>query len=504
MTRIPASIALLAHLGACVQAPDAGTKPVDTGEEAVDIDTTGDLDCDEADPDVDPGATEICNGIDDNCDGEIDEGVEGTYYQDFDGDGFGDETASAIACDAPEGYVQNPEDCDDAVGTTFPGAVEVCNGVDDNCDGVVDEGGTSTWYPDADGDGYGEGSLTENACGQPEGYADDTDDCDDTDATVNPGAAEIWYDGIDANCDGASDYDADADGDDSLDHGGTDCDDADPARYGGVDCRPVSSCTHPDPTTLAAYDPNGVVDLTFDASCVAWVATIISGADYVYSIDSAGATTILTGESDHDIGSLALDPVGGAVVVSYAGVGALGVQAGALLPVVATGGYASGGNWTNGYMNVSASSIAMDTAGCIWIPNWDVTGSIDCLTTAGVATSLATFGSYVESVALDEHELVYVSEGATLWEVDRATGATTAVYTFPHIVLDMVFDYQGDLYVETTGGEVRVLLDGAASDSLYATVTGEGKLAIAPDGYLVRVESNPVAASSYSEWALGG
>jgi hypothetical protein len=90
-----------------------------------------------------------------------------------------------------------------------------------------------------------------------------------------------------------------------------------------------------------------------------------------------------------------------------------------------------------------------------------------------------------------------------VYAVDAATGVATEIYTFADAVLDLAVDYQGDLYVETNGGELRLLEHGAAVDALFATLGGEGKLAIAPDGYLVRVRMDPISASSYEEWALG-
>jgi hypothetical protein len=98
-------------------------------------------DCDDTNASVFPNATEVCNGVDDNCDGQIDEGVLLTFYQDFDGDGFGNAGAPQQACSAPAGYVSNNTDCDDTNGNAYPGADEVCaNGIDDDCDGTVDEG----------------------------------------------------------------------------------------------------------------------------------------------------------------------------------------------------------------------------------------------------------------------------------------------------------------------------------------------------------------------------
>jgi hypothetical protein len=93
---------------------------------------------------------------------------------------------------------------------------------------------TSSWYQDNDGDGYGDVTSYLEACYQPTGYVADNTDCDDTDATINPGATETYYDGIDQNCDGLSDNDADGDGYDSADHGGTDCDDFDATIYPGA------------------------------------------------------------------------------------------------------------------------------------------------------------------------------------------------------------------------------------------------------------------------------
>jgi hypothetical protein len=86
-----------------------------------------------------PGAPESCNGVDDDCDGVIDDGVTGTFYLDADGDGFGDATHPVAACFAPVGYVANGTDCNDSNAAVHPGATEVFNTIDDNCDGRTDE-----------------------------------------------------------------------------------------------------------------------------------------------------------------------------------------------------------------------------------------------------------------------------------------------------------------------------------------------------------------------------
>ncbi len=182
-------------------------------------------DCDDGVATVNPGQTEICNGVDDDCDGTVDAGAAdaSTWYVDSDSDGYGDPGTTAESCTAPTGYVADNTDCDDLTIGVNPGAVEGCNRVDDDCDGAVDDGAAdaSTWYADTDGDGYGDGRSTADSCTQPAGYVSDTSDCDDTLAAVNPAATEICNT-IDDNCDGATDdgsaaptlwyADADADG----------------------------------------------------------------------------------------------------------------------------------------------------------------------------------------------------------------------------------------------------------------------------------------------------
>ena len=111
-------------------------------------------DCDDTNSAINPSATEICDGLDNNCDTQIDEGVQTTFYGDADGDGFGS-TTTAMLCSltAPVGYSTNNTDCNDANANIHPGATETCNNVDDNCNGQIDEGVTTTFYRDADGDG---------------------------------------------------------------------------------------------------------------------------------------------------------------------------------------------------------------------------------------------------------------------------------------------------------------------------------------------------------------
>ena len=182
-------LALLSGCGCNTEPEDPVVVATDRDDDGfVGTDDGGD-DCDDDDPSIHPGADEICNGLDDDCDGLIDEdedGVEGGVCPpvDADGDGY------------PDG-----EDCDDEDPDVFPGADEECNGIDDDCDGQVDED------TDLDGDG-----VSDCADGDGDGWSGDQGDCDDTDADISPDAIEEC-DGIDNDCDGDVDEGMDVDGD---------------------------------------------------------------------------------------------------------------------------------------------------------------------------------------------------------------------------------------------------------------------------------------------------
>ena len=196
------------------------------------VDADGDLwaacvECDDGNPAVNPAATELCNGIDDDCDGVTDpDSASGslTWYADTDGDTYGDPAASAPGCTAPAGYVADSTDCDDTNDMVNPAGIELCNGIDDDCDGMIDPPSAFdalTWYADADGDTYGDPAGPTLSCDLPAGFVADASDCDDTAATVYPGATE-YCNGVDDDCDGVIDPDsaydalswyADADGD---------------------------------------------------------------------------------------------------------------------------------------------------------------------------------------------------------------------------------------------------------------------------------------------------
>jgi hypothetical protein len=182
-------------------------------------------DCNDASSDFHPNSNlENCTeDVDYNCDGSTlfddedgdmvaacedcddanaDVYAKSTWYIDYDLDGYGSALISQEACTQPDHYTDNTEDCDDLNPNVHPDGIEVCNEIDDNCDDSIDEGVASTFYSDADGDGYGTALVTAEACTVPEGFALSDDDCDDTLEAVNPGAEEVCDDGLDNDCDG--------------------------------------------------------------------------------------------------------------------------------------------------------------------------------------------------------------------------------------------------------------------------------------------------------------
>lgn len=171
-------------------------------------------DCDDGNPTVYPGAEELCDELDNNCNDVIDEGALNIYYLDEDGDGWGVNTEYAEGCSPPFGYAEELGDCDDTDRLVNPDAVEICeDDVDNNCNGLFNEqnaSGCTQHYADSDGDTYGAGSSQCWCSGGSVPYtATNNTDCYDTNAAVNPGQTNYYTyhrgdSSYDYNCNGAS------------------------------------------------------------------------------------------------------------------------------------------------------------------------------------------------------------------------------------------------------------------------------------------------------------
>jgi hypothetical protein len=155
-------------------------------------------DCDDADAEVNPAADERCDGLDDDCDEAVDEGL--SQYADEDGDGFGDPD-NVVGCDDSAGAATVGDDCDDGDAEVNPDAEERCDDLDNDCDASVDEGlETLIFYDDADGDGFGDPSTRTEDCEQPPSTTSDDRDCDDSNAKIYPGATERCEDAVVSDC----------------------------------------------------------------------------------------------------------------------------------------------------------------------------------------------------------------------------------------------------------------------------------------------------------------
>ncbi len=217
------------------------------------------LDCNDTDAAVNPEAPEACNGVDDDCNGLVDEADPAVvdaipWYADADVDGYGDPGASTLACEAPSGFVAEGTDCNDADAAVNPAATELCNGVDDDCDDLLDDADPdladpATWYTDADSDGFGDPAVPTSGCAAPLGTAADNTDCNDADPAVNPDATELCN-AVDDDCDGLTD-----DADPGLADPATWYTDADSDGYGDP-AAPTAACEAPAGTLADATDCN--------------------------------------------------------------------------------------------------------------------------------------------------------------------------------------------------------------------------------------------------------
>lgn len=166
-------------------------------------------DCDDSDTGTFPGAPELCDGEDNDCDAETDEDAvdQRTHYRDEDLDGFGDNSTERKDCHLPDGYVPFGDDCDDTEPAAHPYADEICDSIDNDCNGVIDDSEDGlVFYDDADGDGHGNPDAPLLACEQPEGTSGSPSDCDDDEPDTHFGAEEVC-DGEDNDCDATIDED---------------------------------------------------------------------------------------------------------------------------------------------------------------------------------------------------------------------------------------------------------------------------------------------------------
>ena len=187
-----------------------------------------DVDCDDDDPDVHPGASEVAfdevdndcdpTTLDDDPDGDgattgdcapydatVHPGAREVWYDGIDADCLEDSDYDADR-DGYDSDAYGGEDCDDTSKQVGPDIEEVCNAVDDDCDGVVDGGATDadTFWADADGDGHGDPNAPTEACEAPDAHVDVDDDCDDTNGDISPSAEEFTGDAVDEDCDGCA------------------------------------------------------------------------------------------------------------------------------------------------------------------------------------------------------------------------------------------------------------------------------------------------------------
>ena len=262
-------------------------------------------DCDDNNPDIHPDAIEQCDGIDNNCNREIDElGATGgrIWYIDLDRDGYGDAGQTIEACTQPEGYAENKWDCNESDPNVNPGMDEICDGIDNDCDGETDEDSAIDallWFPDYDGDGFGNDDLVKSSCVQPIDYLETGGDCNDYDPLIHPSQLESCETDVDDNCDGEANEDdaigcmtwyADLDGDGYPGSERCICESEEPyVHTEGNDCNDENAVVYPGSTT----EDVGWNDNDCSGSNVRWLDTAEYRYEYAETPSSSHTSNII-------------------------------------------------------------------------------------------------------------------------------------------------------------------------------------------------------------------
>ncbi len=439
------------------------TSTVDTDPDADGDGVLASEDCDDTDAEIFPGAEERCNGLDDDCDEEIDEDIVGPLYLDADSDGWGDEERSVAGCEVPEYATLTPGDCDDLDAEVSPDAAEVCNGIDDDCDGDTDEDDATDaaiWYADSDGDGYGDSAVTTVSCESSSSTVEDDTDCDDSDPEVFPGSArsDDPATSTDGDCDGTiACIDANCDGNVDMLHSG----------YWGA----VSGYTEDDVVYWGdGGDMSSATTTTLDEGGTWWhAADDLDGDGYVDLVVVSSSGTAFPG----DAGVVYWGSAAGYSTADATALEAPGSNRVAIADFDADGWpdlvfatFRVGNNAATGYVGDSyvywgskagysdKDRTALPTTGAwdIATGDFDVDGNLDLV-----------FCSYYDDESGDYYEppsLVYWGDGS-----DFSTGNVTELATagcrdvktadldadgYPELVIANTFDNSGDWKIDST------------------------------------------------------
>ncbi|MBI2339387.1 MAG: FG-GAP repeat protein [Deltaproteobacteria bacterium] len=468
------------------------------------VSTTND-DCDDANSAINPVATEICDTIDNDCDGATDDDDssvtgQGTWYADSDGDGYGDEsdTTGTLFCDDPgSGYAATNTDCDDSDSSINPSATEICDAsdTDEDCDGLADDDdssatGKSSYYTDIDGDGYGDETASAvDYCDPPAGVAATNDDCDDGDSSTHPASTDTCFDGMDSNCDGTSD---------GCEPATNSLADADAKLIGETDDNDAGRSLAP----AGDFDADGFDDILVGAYGESSAATGAGAVYVVYgpvsgSVDLSTAGAKLLGEADGDMAGYAVSSAGDVdgdgnvdlIVGAYQEDGG-GSDAGAAYivygPLTGTADLSSGGAKLIGEAGGDLAGYSTSSAG-----DMDGDGNDDVLVGAiyNDAGGITAGAAYLVHGPVSGTRNLSGAEAILLGE-DASDSAGWAVASAG----DVYGDGTGDILIGAIGNDSAGLAAGMAY-LIDGPVSGAVDLSAA-DGQMEGVEDNAYAGTS--------